>query len=286
MLGPIYTLAGGIPISAITAEVVAQAFVAGWVSRFGIPSTIITDRGQRFESELWSTLMRLLGTKRSRTTAYHRPQYNGMVERFHRQLKASLKAQNNPSSWMDSLPLVLLGIKTALKEDTRATAAEMVYGTSLRLPGEFFTPSHKATVPDPSNYVSRLKSFMQQIRPTPPRLNRRKSYVSDALATCTHVFVRHDAVRKPLQAPYDGPYPVLQRKDKYFILNIKGQQNTVSKDRLKPAYLENEINVSPDSIPKPQTPTKLPTAPRVTRSGRQLASAPGLILNVKPLGGE
>ena len=88
-----------IPISAITAEVVAQALVAGWISRFGIPSTIITDRGQQFESHLWSILMRLLGTKRSRTTAYH-PQSNGMVERFHRQLKASLKAQQNPSSWM------------------------------------------------------------------------------------------------------------------------------------------------------------------------------------------
>ena len=119
-----------IPISAITAEVVAQAFVTGWIARFGIPSTIITDCGQQFESELWSILMRLLGTKRSRTTAYH-PQSNGMVERFHRQLKASLKAQQNPTTWMDSLPLVLLGIRTALKEDIRATAAEMILWYSL-----------------------------------------------------------------------------------------------------------------------------------------------------------
>lgn len=41
---------------------------------------------------------------------------------------------------MDALPLVLLGIRTALKEDIASTAAEMVYGTTLRLPGEFFTP--------------------------------------------------------------------------------------------------------------------------------------------------
>ena len=62
-----------------------------------------------------------------------------MVELFHRQLKAALKAQPNPTAWMDALPLVLLGIWTALKEDTSSTAAEMVYGGTLRLPGEFFT---------------------------------------------------------------------------------------------------------------------------------------------------
>ena len=140
-----------IPLTAITAEAVAQALLSGWIARFGVPSTIVTDRGRQFESKLWNTLMTLLGSKRARTTAYH-PQSNGMVERFHRQLKAALKAQPNPSSWMDALPLVLLGIRTALKEDTSSTAAEMVYGTTLRLPGEFFTatllimyPSSKPT---------------------------------------------------------------------------------------------------------------------------------------------
>ena len=92
-----------IPLSTITSEAVAQAFITGWISRFGVPSTIVTDRGRRrqFESRLWNNLMALLGTKRSRTTSYH-PQANGMVERFHCQLKAALKAQPNPDAWMTS----------------------------------------------------------------------------------------------------------------------------------------------------------------------------------------
>ena len=109
------------PLSHITAEAVAQAFLSGWISRFGVPSTIVTDRGRQFESELWHTLMSLLGSKRAHTTAYH-PQTSGMVERFHHQLKAALKAQPNPHSWMDALPLVLLGIRMSLKEDISATA--------------------------------------------------------------------------------------------------------------------------------------------------------------------
>ncbi len=91
--------------------------------------------------------MTLLGSKHARTTAYH-PQSNGM------QLKAALKGQYNPSAWMDSLPLVLLSIRTALKEDTHSTAAEMVYGTTICLPGEFFTSSPKPSPVDPSDYVS------------------------------------------------------------------------------------------------------------------------------------
>ena len=52
------------------------------------------------------------------------------------------------------LPLVLLGIQTALKEDISSKAAEMVYGTILCLPGEFFTTSPTLPLTDSSDYVS------------------------------------------------------------------------------------------------------------------------------------
>ena len=51
------------PLTNITAESVSQTFVNGWISRFGIPSTITTDHGKQFESTLWGHLMQLLGCK-------------------------------------------------------------------------------------------------------------------------------------------------------------------------------------------------------------------------------
>ena len=71
-----------IPIPNITAETVAEAFVKGWIARFGTPSTVTTDRGRQFESTLWTQLTHLLGSKRIRTTSYH-PIANGLIERFH-----------------------------------------------------------------------------------------------------------------------------------------------------------------------------------------------------------
>ena len=45
-------------------------------------------------SILWSQLSPLLGTELHHTTSYH-PQANGMVERFHRDLKAALLSRLN-----------------------------------------------------------------------------------------------------------------------------------------------------------------------------------------------
>ncbi len=89
------------------ADVVGRIFVHGWISRFGTPSTITTDCGCQFEFALWEDLMHLLNSKRIHTTAHHP---NSLVEPFHRQLKAALKAQPHPEQWMDALPRVLLNI--------------------------------------------------------------------------------------------------------------------------------------------------------------------------------
>ena len=182
--------------------------------------------------------MTLLGFKRARITAYH-PQANGLVERSHHQLKASLKAYHNPTAWMDALPLVFLSVRTALKADISSTAAEMVYGTTLRVPGKFFTTARPTLVVDPTDYISQLKAHMQVIRPTSPRPASAlpHSPLSDDFATTIYVFICHDAVRKPLRAPYDGPYIIVDRTDKHFTVDRNGRNNTVSIDRLKLAHL-------------------------------------------------
>ncbi|KRY80520.1 Retrovirus-related Pol polyprotein from transposon 17.6, partial [Trichinella pseudospiralis] len=100
-----------------SADTVCRAFLSTWVARFGIPSIVTTDQGRQFQSALWRELTTALGIKLAPASAYH-PQTNGMVERFHRHLKTALEAHANHSHrWIDALPLVLLGIRSSMKED-------------------------------------------------------------------------------------------------------------------------------------------------------------------------
>lgn len=271
-----------IPIPDITALTVAKCFIQRWIPIFGVPSIITTDRGSQFESALFRHLNSLLGTHRIRTTAYH-PSANGLVERFHRQLKSALKAAD-PTHWTEALPLVLLGIRSSLKVDLQCSAAEMVFGTTLALPTDFISQPTQDTLPDPSDYVSRLRQYMAKLRPAFTRPTNASSHIHSDLATCTHVWVRTDAVRKPLQPHYRGPYAVITRHDKFFTLNIHGKTDSISIDRLKPAYLDDSFTAveQPSVIrhDKPvtrQSDTSDPTPPetptdkvRVTRSGRHV----------------
>jgi len=100
-----------------TATSCARALMSHHIAQFGVPTDISSDRGPQFTSNPWTALWKLLGAQLHRTTAYH-PQANGIVERFHRQLKAALKAWLVGPDWMDELPLVLLGFPDQLPKRT------------------------------------------------------------------------------------------------------------------------------------------------------------------------
>ena len=241
-----------VPIKDTSTETVARTFFDRWVSNFGTPAVVTTDRGSQFTSSLYKELTRLLGTTHIKTTAYH-AMANGIVERFHRQLKASLRAYENNIQWTEILPLVLLGIRTAPKEDLKGSSAELVYGTTLRLPGEFIDENALDLSLDPATYTNRLRMHMRRLKATNPRPNQRTVRLQKELSTCTHVFVRDDSVRRPLQSPYMGPFEVLQRKDKYFVLSMNGRRDTVSVDRLKAAILE-PVTVRDNTCDPPPAP--------------------------------
>ena len=139
-------------------------------------------------------LTKLIGSRRIRTTAYH-PQSNGLVERFHRQLKSSLRAHLNPNHWCDLLPITLLGIRSALKVDIGCSTAQLIYGTALRLPGEIIAPISTSSFVEPNVFVSRLRKHMADISPVGSRVQNSAAFVPTMLLKCSHVFVRDDSIK-------------------------------------------------------------------------------------------
>ncbi|BHF76161.1 hypothetical protein SprV_0501925900 [Sparganum proliferum] len=166
------------------------------------------------------------GCIRIRTTAYH-PAANGMVERFHCQLKASLRAAADPENWKDHLPLVLLGIRSALKPDLDFSAAELLFGATVPLPAEMISPTPRAAAEDPTNLLHRLRQYMRTLSPVPPRSSASPSYLEKDLATCSHVYLRCDRVRRPLEPPYIGPFWVLSRGPKAFRIQLEKSSTTL-----------------------------------------------------------
>ena len=216
--------------------------------RFGVPAIITMDHGQQFESSLFSSMLNFLGCSRIRTTAYH-PAANGMVEHFH-QLKASIMARGQSQHWVECLPLVLLGIRSTIKEDLRCCPAKLVFGTTLRLPGEFVASTSPDITEDAANFVHRLENFMRAIAPQPPRLQSQENFIDEQLENCSHIFVRCDRVRKPLEPPYEGPFPVVARGKKHFTIQCNGN-DIISLDRAKAASVDCPVSPVTNSPPPP-----------------------------------
>jgi len=59
-----------------------------------------------------------------------------MVKRFYRQLKAEIKSHQT-GRWTEVFPIILLGIRAAVREDLKAFLAKLVYEETIRLPGQF-----------------------------------------------------------------------------------------------------------------------------------------------------
>jgi transposase InsO family protein len=123
-----------VPLRNMETTTCVEALISTWVSRYGVPSNITTDRGRQFTSALWSGLCQRLGVTHITTTAYH-PHSNGMVECAQRQIKDALHARLAGVEWPQHLPWVLLGLRAAPKEDAAISSAELVFGAALTLPG-------------------------------------------------------------------------------------------------------------------------------------------------------
>lgn len=130
------------------------------------------------------------------------------------------------------MSLVLLALRSTVKSDVGLAPAEMVYGTTLRLPGELFHPA-------PLELIATLRDAMAQLRPTPGTNHntRRSIFVPKDLSNVSHVFLRIDAVKPPLQPRCEGPHAVLERREKNFKLQCNNRQVWVSVDRLKPVFV-------------------------------------------------
>ena len=166
-----------------------------------------------------------------------------------------------------------------------------MYGEPLRLPGEFLIKCSSEDRDDAANYVKELRQDFRAMRPVNgTHQGDRRIFIFKDLMTSEHVFVNHGAPGGILQQPYEGPFKVISRNNRAFVVNIHGKDVTISIDRLKPAYVilgdsDNAEEHSTDRVVQPgdeeddpvevsdPLPTQQPsndTNQHTTRTGRRV----------------
>lgn len=190
-----------VPLSSISSEAVAAAFLKNWVYRFGPPVTLHSDRGTQFISSTFLELSKLLGIERTTTTPYH-PQGNGMIERFHRSFLERLRSSPNSSDWVSNLEPSLFAYRTAFHRSVGTTPFNLTYGFTPSLPTDW---PQKFSSASPSSFVHSLRSYWNSIVTSEGKQGK----CSHRIQVNDHVLVRKPTTTK-LEHPWYPPARVIR----------------------------------------------------------------------------
>ncbi|GFR82532.1 Pol polyprotein [Elysia marginata] len=233
------------------------------MSKLSDPWTARQQRHLAFISELTTDIMHVSGKSNMVADCLSRAALSNVVLDI--DYDAMAKAQKEDKD--------IKAFPTAITEDLGTSAAELVYGTPLSVPGEFIDPTpkplHACTPNDPFSTCVRNLSPL----PTSHHGLPSSSSVPQALRDAQFVFVRHDGHRGPLRRPYDGPFRVVASGDKTFRIMIGSREEVVSTDRLKAAHVDltGPVTVAQpprrDAWPSPLGARKRDVPPRDSMSG-------------------
>ena len=122
------------------AVTVSEVLYTHWITKFGAPMQLLSDRGAEFESQLMADLCRLMGIEKLRSTSYE-PRTCGCCERLHRTLNAMLaKAMSDGQlDWDRHLAAVTAAYNATPQESTKFSPYFLLFGSEMRTPLEIIS---------------------------------------------------------------------------------------------------------------------------------------------------
>ena len=124
-----------IPLPDRKSETVAKALYYHLICQHGCPKRILSDRAKEFISESIQEVYDRFGIKMVTTSGYN-PSANGICERFHRWLNASMSIiwKKKTLDWDDYLPPIAFAYRASWNESTGYSPYFLVHGTEPTLP--------------------------------------------------------------------------------------------------------------------------------------------------------
>ena len=143
----------------------AQLFVEHVWKYHGTPEHIVSDRGSTFVGKFMTEVIRLIGAKHNRSTAFH-PQTDGQTERVNRVLEDMLRhyvGETDHTEWDICLPTAEFAINNAFHESIGTTPFRLNYGRDPRLPISL-PPTDASSVPSAAQFADRMQEGLESAK--------------------------------------------------------------------------------------------------------------------------
>jgi hypothetical protein len=110
----------------VTAADLARLYINHVFFKYGIPKTIVPDRGSQFDSAFWREFTKILGADSRYSTAYHPQtdgQTDGQTERVNQELESYLRSYINflQDDWVDYLAMAQFARNNSVNSTTKVT---------------------------------------------------------------------------------------------------------------------------------------------------------------------
>lgn len=230
------------PLVTKSSTEVARALVNNYILRYGIPTTIATDRGTEFMSAVMNETCKLLQINNINSTAYHHESI-GALENSHKHLGAYLRIQteNHPEAWSSWLPFWCFSYNTSVHSSTNYTPYELVFGKKCSLPHNL-TQNIIDPLYNSDHYPLELKYRLQVsqkeardhlIQSKITRKNKYDEKVKTVVYKKDDLVLLKNETGNKLSELYSGPYSVIRDLSPNVELLMNGKSNIVHKNRTK-----------------------------------------------------
>ena len=207
----------------IRAITIAEAFYDVFITRYGVPKRLITDRGSQFTSIMFEKLNDLLKIKHRFTTSYH-PQTNGVVERVNREISKSLAILVNQEGleWTKLLQSVAFAFRTSYHSVLGLSPYKLLFGRDPSLPtdvffniddeenfGDFSTEVQERIQESHQIMVKNQETFDKRIKAYYDRTHKAVSFAPrDFVMLFTDKYLQGN---RKFQTRFSGPYVVIEQ---------------------------------------------------------------------------
>ena len=125
-----------------SAKTIAKFLYGGYISIFGAPARLLSDRGASFTSKVIEELCKILGIKQMQTMPYH-PQTNGLVERLHQMIMYMIGklGEDKKANWPSHLAEIAHAYNVTQSAVTGYSPHYLMFGHRPRLPVDFVFPT-------------------------------------------------------------------------------------------------------------------------------------------------